>query len=129
MRSIKYVQLIWVLLYLVGMLRPALPYVEYAINKSYIVQYLCENRDEPRLKCDGKCYLAKQLKATQPTQDQEPISESPSVDLREYPIAIIQEIAVVSASLTAESIAGVDHQDQLLDGAEQYVFRPPIFLS
>ena len=34
----------------------------YQVNKDYIAQNFCENRDKPQLKCCGKCYLRKQLK-------------------------------------------------------------------
>lgn len=34
----------------------------YFWNKSEIAAKWCENRDQPRLHCDGKCYLTKQLK-------------------------------------------------------------------
>lgn len=34
----------------------------YELNKNYIAQNLCENRDKPQMKCCGKCYLRKQLK-------------------------------------------------------------------
>ncbi len=43
----------------------------YQVNKDYIARVLCENRDKPQLHCDGKCYLAKQLKAQQDKQDKE----------------------------------------------------------
>lgn len=43
----------------------------YQINKDYIARVLCENRDKPDLHCDGKCYLAKKLKAQQDKQDKE----------------------------------------------------------
>ncbi|AUD01158.1 hypothetical protein [Spirosoma pollinicola] len=43
----------------------------YHVNKDYIARVLCENRDKPQLHCDGKCYLAKQLKAQQDRQDKE----------------------------------------------------------
>ena len=36
-------------------------YLDFELNKDYIIQNLCENRFKPELKCDGKCYLAKQL--------------------------------------------------------------------
>lgn len=45
----------------------------YHVNKDYIARVLCENRDKPQLNCDGKCYLAKQLKAQQDKQDKETI--------------------------------------------------------
>ena len=34
---------------------------DYSINKKIIAEKLCENRDKPTLKCDGKCQLAKKL--------------------------------------------------------------------
>ena len=43
----------------------------YQTNKEYIARVLCENRDKPDLHCDGKCYLAKKLKAQQDRQDKE----------------------------------------------------------
>jgi len=44
------------------LLKPLFPFIEYAINKDYIVKNLCENRKKPKLNCNGKCHLMKQLK-------------------------------------------------------------------
>lgn len=38
-----------------------MPYIEYAVNKEYIAKYLCIYRDIPGNKCQGTCYLHKQL--------------------------------------------------------------------
>lgn len=46
---------------ILAMLKPLAPYVYYAANKTYIAEELCENKDKPQLKCDGKCYLRAQL--------------------------------------------------------------------
>jgi hypothetical protein len=35
----------------------------YQLNKTYVAQTLCENKARPELKCDGKCYLKKNVKA------------------------------------------------------------------
>ena len=43
------------------LIRPVLPYVEYAVNKEYISKNLCANKDKPHNYCEGKCYLEKQL--------------------------------------------------------------------
>ncbi len=40
-------------------------FVDYQVRKAYIARYLCENRNRPELRCDGKCYLAKRLHAAQ----------------------------------------------------------------
>ncbi|WP_376777512.1 hypothetical protein [Flavobacterium covae] len=54
----KFTLLILVLLFL---LRPVEPMVSYIINYDYISNVLCENNDKPELKCNGKCYLQKQM--------------------------------------------------------------------
>jgi hypothetical protein len=33
------------------------------LNREYVARVLCINRDKPQLQCNGKCHLAKQLKA------------------------------------------------------------------
>jgi hypothetical protein len=37
-------------------------WVWYKANEAYVAQTLCENKAKPTKKCNGKCYLAKQLK-------------------------------------------------------------------
>lgn len=56
--------------YMAVLLRPVGPYLEYAINKGYIAAYLCENKESPELKCEGKCYLRKQIQKENQTPDQ-----------------------------------------------------------
>ncbi len=41
--------------------KPLAPFVEYALNYDYISKVLCENKDEPTVHCDGKCYLKKSI--------------------------------------------------------------------
>lgn len=48
-------------LYVLAVFKPLYPYLEYAFNKNYIVQQICENRAKPELKCEGSCYLSKRL--------------------------------------------------------------------
>jgi hypothetical protein len=50
-----------ILIYLTGIAAPLFPIVEYAIEKDYISEILCINRDKPEMKCDGKCYLSQKL--------------------------------------------------------------------
>jgi len=38
-------------------------YIDFVANQDYIAKNLCENRDRPELKCNGKCQLCKRLKA------------------------------------------------------------------
>lgn len=41
----------------------------YELNKAYIVENFCVNKDKPMMNCDGKCYLAQQMKAQKEKQD------------------------------------------------------------
>lgn len=43
----------------------------FHVNRTYIAKVLCENRDRPKLNCNGKCYLAKKLKQQQEKKDKE----------------------------------------------------------
>ncbi len=41
----------------------------YELNKAYIIENFCVNKDKPMMNCDGKCYLAEQMKAQKEKQD------------------------------------------------------------
>jgi hypothetical protein len=41
------------------------------LNQDYIARVLCINQDKPQLHCNGKCYLAKQLRAANDTEQQQ----------------------------------------------------------
>ena len=62
-------------MYLVAWFRPIMPFVEYEINKKYISEVLCENKDKPKMKCNGKCHLKKQLKIAndEPEEQSSPV--------------------------------------------------------
>jgi hypothetical protein len=53
------------------MLRPVMPYIQYAVFKEYIAKNLCVNKDKPKSCCEGKCYLEKQIKKSSETTDAE----------------------------------------------------------
>ena len=38
-----------------------LPYIDYVINKTEIIDKFCENKDKPELQCNGKCHLKKEI--------------------------------------------------------------------
>lgn len=46
-----------------------LVHMDFNMRKDYIATVLCINKDTPVLKCNGKCYLAKKLKAAKERQE------------------------------------------------------------
>jgi hypothetical protein len=49
-------------------------FVCYQLNKDFISSTLCENKSKPELQCDGKCFMKKQLKASDENQNKTPIN-------------------------------------------------------
>jgi hypothetical protein len=42
-------------------LKPVFPVVAYVTNYNYITKVLCINKSKPKLQCNGKCHLMKEL--------------------------------------------------------------------
>src|ERR1700758_1201773 len=47
--------------------------VSYSLNKEFIAKNLCENKDKPKMHCNGKCHLKKELQKEE-KKDQSPFS-------------------------------------------------------
>ncbi|MDD7915132.1 hypothetical protein [Polaribacter ponticola] len=77
--------LLFVFLYMLAMLRPIAPFVEYAINQDYIAKFLCINQDKPEMQCNGKCHLYKEVKKQ---QEETPVSLQ--ISLKDYPIGFVK---------------------------------------
>lgn len=57
--------------YAFALIHPLYAFWEYALNKQYISQSLCANKDRPQLNCEGRCYLAKRIVQTEERRPQE----------------------------------------------------------
>lgn len=57
---------------------PVLPVIDYLINKDYIANNLCINKDMPKSCCKGKCHMVKQLQKT----NQNPGNDTKNTDKR-----------------------------------------------
>jgi hypothetical protein len=68
---IRYEVLLLTALLLVRVLVVPVIFLHFELRQDYIARYLCENRHRPELHCDGQCYLAKRLQATQEREQSE----------------------------------------------------------
>ena len=57
----KFYSILYLTVILFYLLRPSLPYIEYAVNRKNIEKNLCVEKDNPDNSCHGKCYLHEQL--------------------------------------------------------------------
>lgn len=90
--------IVLIVLVLHSQLYNSLVTINYEINIDYYAQELCENKDKPQLRCDGKCYFAKQLELEQDRQKEtEPPTLLPS--LRLFPAPQISPMALLQAEI------------------------------
>ena len=113
-------------LYLLALIQPAIPVLDYLVNYNYIVTELCENRDKPISTCNGKCYLEKQVKKqvnhshdeeglTPPKVDFEKII---SLEARKFTYKLFEIDQIENNLFFYNSLIEKDFQTTL--------FRPPI---
>ena len=88
--SKQFLAIFFYLLYLLAMVRPLAPLIEYSVNYNYIATVLCENKDKPYLECNGKCYLEKQLKKVN-HDNHEHNSTIPQINFDDYPITPLDQ--------------------------------------
>lgn len=70
------------------LIKPLWPVADYIANYKYIVNVLCENKDQPELQCYGKCYLTKQLAKEAENSEDAPMNP---VKKTEIPVVLICE--------------------------------------
>ncbi|MEC7265089.1 MAG: hypothetical protein VXW38_15225 [Bacteroidota bacterium] len=113
--------ILFTLLYVMAMIRPVLPVIDYVINQDYIAEYLCVNKDKPMLNCNGKCYLAKMLQKERDEKKQ----NLPAIDLKEYPIGFVevfeQHFGEQAMKKGAIPNLGSSEPNQFIDS----IFHPP----
>ena len=59
----------------------------FTLNREYIAKSLCENRNKPSKKCNGKCYLRKQLKKVNDTENGS--SNSPTIKIEKTEVVCL----------------------------------------
>jgi len=71
-------------------LKPALPVINYVVNYEYISKVLCVNKATPKLQCNGKCHLMKELAKT--SENENPISSDKKMASQQFEILFLEEI-------------------------------------
>ena len=55
---------------------------DFFLNKSYIAKVLCINKEKPKMHCNGKCYLARQLKKQEKQDQQAPVAKKSKIEVQ-----------------------------------------------
>ena len=104
------------------MIRPVAPLFEYLINQDYISEFLCVNKENIALNCNGKCYLMQRL-AQEDTQKK---NNLPPIAMEEYPIGFVHLLFISAPEdiqCIRERIASYENDYTYL--FETFNFHPP----
>ena len=100
-------------------------YLNFKINQEYISKELCENREVPKMNCNGKCYLAKQLQQQEEKEKEEkaPVEQRVKIDVLCFYKKTVRDL-LVQYKLEEKSILS-NSMDELKEGYLTKVFQPP----
>jgi hypothetical protein len=103
-------------------------YVDFEMNKEFIIKNLCENRFNPNLRCDGKCILAKNLlKVSEENASNEAQKQSESIKkiMKESIQSCLSIYPEIQASLSFE-VKRIFNIEHLPKGLSLFsIFHPP----
>jgi hypothetical protein len=113
-------------LYLLVLIQPALPVLEYLINYDYIVNELCENRDKPVMACNGVCYLGDQVEKQLNLDHKDQVPLPPQIDYKEFiPLSddtVSDKLVIITAPISRPC-----YIDFLKESSfSRAILRPPI---
>lgn len=93
----------------------------YYLNKTYISQELCVNKAKPRVQCNGKCYLKKQLKKEEDRHKDSPVQQEKLPDLFWIEHDNVEK-PFYAAIIAEEIVPYLFHYQYLF---YSYLFHPP----
>ena len=118
------------LLALFMLLKPVLPVIDYVVNYEYITKVICVNKAKPKLQCNGKCHLMKELAKT--SESQTPISSNKKIATQELEVLFFEEIKSFNIRyiyFDKNQFLNTNYSDLYSYLNSDFVFRPPIFIS
>jgi len=103
--------------------------VWYKIDQNRIAREKCENKARPKLKCNGKCYLAKQLKKLEAEQKKNDSTgkSNPFSSKTETQFAVWYVPSVVTEFIAKnqQKETHLYFTDRILNPFEFSIFHPP----
>ena len=114
-----------IFLFLVMSVRSVLPLLDYAVNYDYISTQLCENQSEPELRCNGKCYVKKEILKSSENQN----AKESKVQIKSIDVFVVNEISEFIADFSVEKNVENNFQNCFnlrVKPFDESIFHPPI---
>lgn len=112
------------------LLKPAFPVIDYVVNYEYISTVLCVNKAKPKMHCNGKCHLMKELAKT--SEKETPISSDKKNAAQQFEVLFLEEIKsfkIAAIYFCKTQKTSNDYSNLYFRLNSASVFRPPIFIS
>jgi hypothetical protein len=100
-------------------------WANYLINKKEIISLFCANKSKPKMNCNGKCHLKKQLQK-QEEQEQSPVSSIKEIKEIQLFYASQKALEVSSVECIQHSSSNFKYTFHLSSEHLQAVFHPPL---
>ena len=105
-----------------------IPLIDYAINKDYIANNLCSNKNKPKMKCNGKCHLMKEMAKN--SENDKDSSQKTTIKLVEIIPNKIEEKIFNSVFIYLDKKLPLDSYLNLYSfNTSTFLMKPPIKLS
>ena len=124
----RWLSILMSFLILLTSFRDVVSYVSFYFNQDYISQNLCINRNNPKMKCKGKCVLKNSLSENHKKED----NKTPNPQQKEPFVFIIPNIELKPKPHISHNFKKVLYTYQCTFYASDYldkVFHPPILFS
>lgn len=123
-------QIIFIIIGILFLIKPVIPLLEYMVNYEYIANELCENKDKPELKCNGKCHLKKELAKV--SEEEKPQSQDKKNRTSEIEVLYLSKVAdfIFSPTFCFSKNNINSHYLNLYKGVcTNSTFHPPVLLA
>lgn len=122
LKSLIYITLAWTMV-LNSMVYSVIK-VNFTINRKYIIDNFCINKDKPELACDGKCFLMQKMNAEKERQESLPaftfnkdfgVYISPSIEISEVALSFSPYLEHSSKYVTRfgqNAFSAIEHPPQ-----------------
>jgi hypothetical protein len=121
---------IFILLFVI-VLKPILPVIDYVVNFNYFSKVLCENKVKPKLNCNGKCQLMKEL--AKASEQEKPInSDTKDNSKQEIEVLFLNDLTEVFIGQNffySKTSLGDYYSNLYFHTVCCSVFHPPTFIT
>lgn len=118
----------FLLLGLLILFRPIFPVIDYVVHYDYISKVLCENKEKPQMKCNGKCHLMKEM--AKASESEKPLSQDKKNSIQEAEILFVQQLPsyeINFSSIITPRNSNLRYSNLYSFNQIESVFHPPTF--